>query len=63
MRTGFWWGNLRKRCHLGDLGLDGSVILKGILNKSMGQMVWIDLAQDRYKCQAVVKAVMNIQVT
>jgi hypothetical protein len=47
---------------LRDLGLDGSVILKGSLNKSMGQMVWIDLAQDRYKFQAVVKAVMNIQV-
>ena len=24
-------------------------------------MDWVDLAQDRDKCQAVVKAVMNIQ--
>jgi hypothetical protein len=24
----FWWGNLRKRDHLEDLGVDGSIILK-----------------------------------
>jgi len=24
----FWWGNLRERDHLGDPGLDGSVILR-----------------------------------
>jgi hypothetical protein len=28
VRTGFWWGNLRERDHLGDLGVDGSIILK-----------------------------------
>ena len=25
--TGFWWGNLRKRDHLGDPGVDGRIIL------------------------------------
>jgi len=25
--TGFWWGNLREADHLGDLGVDGRVIL------------------------------------
>jgi len=25
---GFWWGNLRERYHLKDLGIDGRVILK-----------------------------------
>ena len=47
---------------MGDLDLDGSVILKRILNKSMGQMDWINLAQDKDKFKAVVEAVMNIQV-
>jgi hypothetical protein len=26
--TGFWWGNLREREHLEDLGADGRIILK-----------------------------------
>jgi len=26
--TGFWWGNLRERDHLGDLGVDGRIILR-----------------------------------
>jgi hypothetical protein len=24
--TGFWWGNLKKRDHLQDLGIDGMII-------------------------------------
>jgi hypothetical protein len=28
VRTGIWWGNLRERDHLDDLGIDGSIILK-----------------------------------
>jgi len=31
--TGFWWGNLRERDHLGDPGLDGRIILKWIFGK------------------------------
>jgi len=29
--AGFWWGNLRERGHLEDLGVDGRKILKWIL--------------------------------
>ena len=31
--TGFWWGNLRERDHLGDPGVDGRVILRWIFRK------------------------------
>jgi len=31
--TGFWWGNLRDRDHLGDPGVDGSLILRWIFRK------------------------------
>jgi hypothetical protein len=28
MHTGFWWGNLRERDNLEELGIDGRIILK-----------------------------------
>jgi len=31
--TGFWWGNLRERNHLGDRGVDGRIILRWIFMK------------------------------
>jgi hypothetical protein len=30
---GFWWGNLRKRDRLEDLGVEGRIILKCIFKK------------------------------
>jgi len=38
--TGFWWGNLRERDHLGDPGVDGRIILRCIFRK-WGVEVWI----------------------
>jgi len=35
--TGFWWGNLRERDHLEDLGLDGVILLNSIFNKQYGR--------------------------
>ena len=31
--TGFWWGNLRDRDHLEDIGVDGRIILRWIFRK------------------------------
>jgi hypothetical protein len=28
---GFWWGNLKERNQLEDLGVDGNIILKWVL--------------------------------
>ena len=33
MNTGFWWGNLRERDQLDELGVDGKIILRWILSK------------------------------
>ena len=48
MYTGFWWGNLRERDHLGDPGVDGRIILRWIFKKwDVEGMGWIELDQDR----------------
>jgi len=43
--TGFWWGNLRERDQLEDLGLDGRIILRWIFrNLDMGTrtgLIWL----------------------
>ena len=38
VHTGYWWGNLRERNHLEDLGVDGKIILKCSFQKLEG--VW-----------------------
>jgi len=43
MHTGLWWGHLRDRDHLEDVGLDVRIILKWISKQYVG-MDWIDLA-------------------
>ena len=35
MNTGFWWGNLRERDHLKNLGLDERIRLDRILRNNM----------------------------
>jgi hypothetical protein len=61
--TGFWWGNLRKRDHWGDQGVDRRIILRWMFRKwGVGGMDWIELAQDRDSWRALVNAVMNLRV-
>jgi len=31
--TGFWWGNLRERDHLGDPDVGGRIILRWVFSK------------------------------
>jgi hypothetical protein len=48
--------------HLGEPGVDGSIILKQIFRKwGVGGMDWIELAYDRDRWRALVKAAMNLR--
>jgi len=43
VHTGFWCGDLKKRDHLEDIEVDGTIILKRIFKKGDGRVDWIDL--------------------
>jgi hypothetical protein len=62
VHTGFWWGNLKKRFHLEDQGVDVKIILRWIFGKTDWGMDWIDLVQDNDRCQDPVNALMNLGV-
>jgi hypothetical protein len=42
----FWWGNLRERHHLEDLGVNGKIMVYRIVKKWDGGLDRIDLAQN-----------------
>ena len=58
----FWWGNLRERVHLGDPGVDVRIILRWNFRKwDVGDIDWIELAQDRDRWWALLNAVMDLR--
>ena len=61
--TGFWWGNLRERDHLGRPRRRWEDNIKiGLQEVGCGGMDWIELAQYRNIWWALVNAVMNLRV-
>jgi hypothetical protein len=55
VHTGFWWGDLRERDHLEDLGVDGTRILKWIFKKCNGEartgLVWLRIGRGGCACE------------
>jgi hypothetical protein len=47
VHTGPWWGDLMKRDHLEDLGIDGIIMLKWIFKKWNGkastELIWLKI--------------------
>jgi len=48
--TGFWWGNLSERDHLGDPGVDGRIILRCIF-RNWGVEAWTGQGQVAGTCE------------
>jgi hypothetical protein len=47
---------------LEDLGVDGRIILKGILKNRIGSLDWVEQVQDRHRKRALVNAAISLQV-
>jgi hypothetical protein len=58
MRTKFWLEILKGRDQSEELGVDGKIILK-----QDGSVEWINLAQNRDRCQVLFNTFMNYQET
>jgi hypothetical protein len=64
MHIGYWWESQKERDHQEDQDVGGWTILKWILRETgWDGMDWIDLAQDRDQCRALVNTVMNLRVS
>jgi len=56
-------GDLSEKGHLEDPGVDGDNIKMELEEVGLGNMDWIDLAQDSDRWRALVNAVMNFRVS
>ena len=49
MHTGFWWGEMRERDHLKDVGADGTIIIKWIFKtwdeEAWTELIWLGIGQ------------------
>jgi hypothetical protein len=54
VHRGFWWGDLRDGDHLGDSGIDESIILKWLLKKWGGAwtgLSWLRIGTGAGSCE------------
>jgi hypothetical protein len=57
-----WWESQKERDDLEDLGVRGRMESYWVLGRLARGVEWIQLAQDRDRCRAIVNTVMNLRV-
>jgi hypothetical protein len=57
-----WSQNVKEEDHLGDVDVDGKMILKEVLQKQEEAMAWIRQARNIIQCWGVMNAAINIPV-
>jgi hypothetical protein len=62
VHTGFWWEDLREGTIWKTRRRCEDNIKMDLQEVGWGGVGWIDMAQDRDRCRAVVSAVMNLRV-
>jgi hypothetical protein len=62
LREVFWWAELMERFDFEDLRVDGTTVLKWILNCRMGMRA-INVVYYRDKCLALVNKVMSMKLS
>jgi hypothetical protein len=60
--SGFLCGKVKERDHFRKLEVDGMIILKLIFKKCDWGVDWINLAQERDRWRALVKAALNTRL-
>jgi hypothetical protein len=59
MHIGYWWESQKERDHWEDQDVDIKMDLREI---GWNGVDWIDMAQDRDQCRALVNTVLNLRV-
>jgi hypothetical protein len=63
IHTEFWFGNIKRKNQMRDLGVDGRLLMKLILKERVCEGVaWIQVGQVRDQWRALVNTVMNFHV-
>jgi hypothetical protein len=62
MHIGYWWESQKERDHYEDIRRCYDNIKMDLREIGLGDMDWIDVAQDRDQLRALVKTVMYLRV-
>jgi hypothetical protein len=61
VHIGYWWESQKERDHKEDQDVGGWMILRWIFQR-WGDILWMDVSQDRDQWRALVNTVLNVRI-